>query len=510
MSDTEISVSDEKRPEVKLGLTTVLSSEELKEVDQAFEYALGTEGMVLDPEIEKKVLLKIDFLVLPMMCLLMTCQLMDKATNSYASIVGLTEDLKMSSLEYSWVASSFYLGYLVFEYPANMFLQRLPLSKVLAFAVVMWGIVICCHGACQSAPTFLLCRTLLGVFESFMDPAYMIMTSQWYRKEEQYIRCGVWLGLQGFGTMMGSGIAYHFYTHEDSYSLAPWRLLYIVCGVITITCGILSAIHLPDVPTKAWFLNDVEKKYVVERVRSNRTGFGNQQFKMSQLVEAAKDPCTYLFFFFMLGYGITNGGIGNFGSKLLKNQFGFTTGNALLMNMVGSGIDIVFPLAFAYLNKYLLPSRLLTGFLINSLVYTGICMLAYAPESAAQLTGYYLTYLTTASWACLSSVVSTNVAGHTKKITCNTVFLVGFCAGNMIGPQAFLGSEAPTYMTAKRMMVGTYLISTLSPVALFFIYLRRNKAKDAAQEGMVIDEDDNKLSFGDMTDKENPAFRYAL
>lgn len=485
------------------------SKGELKNVDEAFEYGLETECMELDPLKEKKLVRKIDFFILPIMCILMSCQLMDKSTNSYASIVGLRTDLKMTSQEYSWVGSSFYLGYLFFEYPANMLLQKFPLSKTLALAVVCWGVIICCHGACQSPATFLLCRTLLGIFEAFMDPAYMIMTSQWYRKEEQYVRCGIWLGLQGFGTMLGSGIAYGFYKHESSYSFAPWRLLFIVTGVITIFFGLVSFIHVPDIPTKAWFLNEEEKKYAVERIRKNRTGFGSKAYKPIQVKEAFSDPCIYLFFFYMCGYGITNGSLGNFGSILLNEEFEFPTGQALLLNMVGSGVDIVFPLFFAYVNKFLIPSRLATSFLINSIIYIGICLIAFAPQKGAKLTGYFVSFLTTASWACMSSVVSSNVAGHTKKITANTTFLVGFCVGNIIGPQAFIGSEAPIYITAKRVMAGTYVLTVISAGSLFVIYYFRNKKKDELQEKDAF-QDDAHLSFGDLTDQENPSFRYVL
>lgn len=478
-----------------------------KEVDQAYVYGLQTEGTTLDPEYEKKLVRKIDMFILPLMCALMSCQLMDKASNSYASIMGLLPDLNMTSVEYSWVASSFYLGYLVFEFPANIIIQRFPLAKTLSFAVVAWGIVICCHGACQSAPTFLVCRVLLGMLQAFMDPSFMIFTSQWYKRSEQYRRSAAWLGLQGFGTMLGSGIAYGLYTHQDSYSFAPWRLLYVVIGVITILFGIITYLHVPDIPVKAWFLNDMEKAYVVERVRDNRTGFGNQKFKSSQFKEAMTDITTYLFFFYMIGYGIPNGGCGNFGSILLKDQFGFTTKESLLMNMVGSGMDIVFPLVFANLEYYVIHSRLMTGFLLNCLNFTGLSMLAFADDRVAKIIGYYLNYLMTAAWACMSSVVSSNVAGHTKKITANTLFLIGFSAGNIIGPQSFLGSESPVYITAKRVMVGTSMVSVVSPFALFWIYYFRNKKKDIlAQDYEHI----RNSEFADKTDKENIEFRYIL
>lgn len=478
-------------------------------VDEGFDYAVATMGMEIDPAAAKRVLRKTDLYILPLMCALMSCQICNKSSNSYASIMGLQTDLDMSGQEYSWVGSSFYLGYLFFELPACFLLQRFPLAKVVACAVVIWGVVVCCHGACQSSATFLFCRTLLGVFESFMDPAYMLLTSQWYRRDEQYLRSACWLGLQGFGTMIGSGIAAGLYRHQEnggSYVMAAWRLLYVITGVITIFFGLISLFHVPDIPVKAWFLNDQERKIVVERVRGNKTGFVNHHFKISQFKEGILDPIVWLAIFFMIGYGIPNSGIGNFGSILLHDDFGFSTYNSLLMNMVGSGMDIVFPFAFALFNVYVLPSRLLTCFIINSLNFMSLCMLAWGPNMGTQLTGWIISFLTTASWACMSSVISSNIAGYTKKSLADAVFLASFSIGNIVGPQAFNANESPQYPTAKKVMVGTYVPSLLAPLAMLAIFHYRNKKKD--QENKTNEMINSE--FADMTDIENPEFRYAL
>ncbi|SCU81663.1 LAME_0B08064g1_1 [Lachancea meyersii CBS 8951] len=72
-------------------ITSVLSLEgELIEVserdaDKALHYALDTQGIELYPEIERALIRKIYWCILPIVAALMSCQLMDKTTNSYAS-----------------------------------------------------------------------------------------------------------------------------------------------------------------------------------------------------------------------------------------------------------------------------------------------------------------------------------------------------------------------------------------------------------------------------------------
>lgn len=484
-----------------------------KDADIAMQYIDDVTGLVLDPEYEKKVLRKIDWAILPIIVGLMSCQLMDKTTNSYASIMGLQKSLNMSAKEYSWVGSSFYFGYLIFQYPANRMLQRLPLSKTLSLAVIAWGVILMCHAACTNAAGFLACRVMLGVFEGFMNPAYILLTSQWWRKSEHFMRTCIWWGMQGFGTILGAGIAYGLQVHRiGPHSFPSWKCVYIITGCITLLLGFISLIHIPDVPTKAWFLNEKDKIYVVERARENQQGFGNQKFKWNQFREAILDPCTYIFFFYGLSYAIPNGGFTNFGSMLLKGDFGFSNADALLMNMPGGGIDIVFPFAVGIINYHIFHNqRLISCIIVNLIVTVGMCLLNFTPHKSSKLVGYLSFYMATAVSAGMCSVVSSNVAGNTKKIVVNMFYLVGYCTGNIIGPQTFNPAQAPGYSGAKAAMLASFAGGSCLIMILYVIYFYRNKKKDklVAELGDKYSVPDN-IAFADLTDMENPEFRYSL
>ena len=484
-----------------------------KDADIAMQYVSEIVDLELDPAYERKLLWKIDLYLLPIIIALMSCQLMDKTTNSYASIMGMQKDLNMSASEYSWVGSSFYFGYLIFQYPANQMLQKFPLAKTLSSAVVIWGIILMCHAACTNSAGLLTCRVLLGIFEGFMNPAYILLTSQWWRKSEQFMRTCIWWGMQGFGTILGAGIAYGLQVHRiGEHNLPSWKCVYIITGCITILLGFISFLHVPDVPTKAWFLNEKDKKYVLERAKENQQGFGNQRFKYDQMKEAVMDPCTYAFFFYGMSYAIPNGGFTNFGSMLLKGDFGFSTSKALLMNMPGGGIDIVFPPFIAWINyKIFKNQRLISCTIVNLIVVAGMCLLNFTHHRGSKLAGYLSFYMATAVSAGVCSTLSSNVAGNTKKIVVNMFFLVGYCAGNIIGPQTFNAAQAPGYSGAKAAMLASFAVGSAILIFLYCIYNHRNKKKDALVAGLgdkyVVPDN---IAFADLTDMENPEFRYSL
>lgn len=60
-------------------------------------------------------------------------QFLDKTCLSYASILGLREELSLTGSEYSWSSSVYYFGYLIASYPvAGVILVRLPIAKVIS------------------------------------------------------------------------------------------------------------------------------------------------------------------------------------------------------------------------------------------------------------------------------------------------------------------------------------------------------------------------------------------
>jgi hypothetical protein len=46
------------------------------------------------------------------------------------------------------------------------------------------------------------------------------------------------------------------------------------------------------------------------------------------------------------------------------------------------------------------------------------------------------------------TIVSSNVAGYTKKQVTGAVLFMGYCVGNIVGPQTFRDGEKPGYRSA--------------------------------------------------------------
>jgi MFS family permease len=75
----------------------------------------------------------------------------------------------------SWLGTILYMGVLVGEYPTNLLLQKLPVAKYLSANVFCWGVVIACSAVAKDFKSLMVVRFLLGIFESCVQPSFIIM-----------------------------------------------------------------------------------------------------------------------------------------------------------------------------------------------------------------------------------------------------------------------------------------------------------------------------------------------
>jgi hypothetical protein len=67
---------------------------------------------------------------------------------------------------------------------------------------------------------------------------------------------------------------------------------------------------------------------------------------------------------------------------------------------------------------------------------------------AGKMTGLCLGSVFAANIPLSLSLISSNVAGFTKKSTVSSLMFAAYCIGNIVGPQFFIPSEEPSYQVS--------------------------------------------------------------
>lgn len=382
---------------------------------------------------ERRLVRKIDLIILPYLAVCYAFFYIDKTTLSYAAIFGIREDLDLVGTEYSWLSSMFYFGFLVWALPTNFLMQRLPVAKYLGFNIFLWGVLLIAQAGATNFATLAVLRALSGAAEACADPSFILITSMWYTRRQQPIRIGLWYTANGIGIALGGLLGYGI--GHIRASLPSWKYEFIIIGSLCSIWGIVLFMYLPDSPVTARMLSERERRIAVERLRENQTGVENKQLKRYQLVEALKDPKTYFFFLFGVIHNTPNGGISNFGTLIIEG-FGFNTLVTALMQ-VPYGVFIALSiLSCVYLNDCFCTRLKKNTRCWFILLYTlpniaGAFGLRYVPtdQHIARLWCYYLTGPYNAAFVLVLSLVTANTAGHTKKVVTNAFIFLGYCIG---------------------------------------------------------------------------------
>jgi hypothetical protein len=146
----------------------------------------------IEPHEARKTLWKVDLTILPLLTISIIIGAIDKGIISNAAIYGLKTDTHLLADQYSWIGSILYFGFLIFELPCAWIIQRYPVGKFLAGAVMGWGILMMCTAATSNFAGLATIRFLMGMLEAVTFPVCAIMTVMWWSKNEQPIRLAFW------------------------------------------------------------------------------------------------------------------------------------------------------------------------------------------------------------------------------------------------------------------------------------------------------------------------------
>ncbi|KAJ5227639.1 uncharacterized protein N7469_007645 [Penicillium citrinum] len=474
-------------------------------------------GQVLEtavtPELERKVLWKLDLYLIPLMGFCYMLQYMDKLALSQATLFNLAEDLDLQGTQYNWSSAVFYFGYFAWSWPSGYLIVRLPLGKYLALAVFIWGGVLMCHAACTNFGGLMAARFFLGVGEASIAPGFALITGMFYKREEQPARQAAWFIGNSIATVIGGLVAYGIgLIHNDT--VTSWQLLFLVLGSITAGYGFILAAFLPDTPAKSIFLNKTEKAVAIQRTLSNKTGvMDTGKFRWGQVWMAIKDPQTWFLVLYTLCVNFCNGGITSF-SSIIINGFGFSKLRSLLIQMPIGAAQLVFLVLTSGFATLVQQVRIPMMILNTTVSMIGMILIWKLGDDnqAGKMTGLCLGAVFAANIPLSLSLISSNVAGFTKKSTVSALMFAAYCIGNIVGPQFFLPEEKPSYPTGIKAAMSGLIFGIFFLMCLYAYYVYENKRRDRLYGSPVemTEQEELQDEFSNKTDHEIESFRYVL
>src|SRR5579864_1630148 len=128
---------------------------------------------------QDRIFAKCAWRLIPFMGLLYLANYIDR-TNAGLAALTMNNDLGFSPTVFGFGAGIFFIGYALFQVPANAILERIGAKRWMFCIMTAWGLLSASNALVQSSMSFYVVRFLLGVAEAGFSPGMVLYLTYWY------------------------------------------------------------------------------------------------------------------------------------------------------------------------------------------------------------------------------------------------------------------------------------------------------------------------------------------
>ncbi|KAK0614839.1 putative pantothenate transporter [Bombardia bombarda] len=463
---------------------------------------------VLTPEerrAEKWFVLKIDFIILPLIAIIYFLAALDRSDVGNAAVAGMTDDLKLTPGELSNCVAFIFIGLMLMQLPGALLVRLLTPPIQLGCALIAWGTATTLICEAQNWQTIAGLRVVVGLFEAFIQGAPLYLTL-WYKQHELATRGAIFASMQSVAGSMNGLIAYAIQNTMDGRLGRPaWRWLFLIEGVVSVGAGVVMVFVLPPAPEniKRGFTK-AEREIALRRTKE-AYNVPHTTIHLKQLLAVLKDK-KILFYCLLNGCtSISSTAWSQFLPVILHNA-GYTQTETQVLTIPVYVVSGVVTIAIGYLSDrfHMRGSPLIASYLI---AVAGWIMLLATRDMRTAYAGTFLIGMGSQTTVILQLAwLNSNVIGYTKKGG-------SLAIANIFGQLCALASsfsfrDGPDYFTGKGLSLAATGVGAIL-TAVFMLYLGRLNMVKLANKDTVNAAEQRKRGVEDLCDA-HPDFMYSL
>lgn len=282
---------------------------------------------------EERVFAKIAWRLMPFIMLLYVVNYIDRVNVGFAALT-MNSDLGLSPTVFGIGGTTFFIGYLLFQVPANLMLEKLGARIWIFIILAVWGLVSAANAFISGPYSYYALRLLLGVAESGFFPGMLLYMTFWFPPYYRSRFIGWFMASIPLANIIGGPLSTSILEMDGIWGLKGWQWMFILEGIPATLFAFLTLFLLPDRPATASFLSAEEKKFIASRLKAE------DRSEHHDLWPALKDPRVY-----MIGLVLTGNQVALYGIQLWMPQMvqamgysnfwnGFIVAGPFLVSMV--------------------------------------------------------------------------------------------------------------------------------------------------------------------------------
>ncbi|ORY57459.1 major facilitator superfamily transporter [Pseudomassariella vexata] len=487
-------------------------------------HSIGLEHLPDDPDanlspeerekIERALVRKLDWTLIPWLCILYLLAFLDRTNIGNAKVAGLNTDLHLSTLQYNSTLTIFFVSYAVFEPITNVMLKKLRPSVFLPIIMVIWGLSMFGMGFCHNYSGLLAARWFLGLAEAGLFPGVNYYLSCWYRRSEFGIRAAIFFSAAATAGSFGGLLAAGIEKMSGIGGKPGWAWIFILEGLLTVVFGVASFWMVHDFPDDARFLSDVDRARVIRRLKQDQqSSAGHEEWKTSYLIAGLKDWKMWLGMAIYMGCDMPLYAFSMFLPSIVQELgLGSSTITVQLLSVPPYVLAALFTVLVGFVADRT-RQRGLCNMCVSAIGFIGFALLIAAPSPGARYAGTFLGAL--GIYPCISNTI-TWMANNTEGVYKRGVVL-GFVIGwgnlngivssNIYFPHA--SQKHQRYYEGHGIVIGYMLVFLFGGSLLMHVLLRieNKKRREGKREYLIEGKSPQEIdALGD----ERPDFFYTL
>jgi ACS family tartrate transporter-like MFS transporter len=284
-----------------------------------------------------QVFLKCAWRLMPLMMLLYFVNIMDRVNVGFAALT-MNRDLGFSPAVYGFGAGAFFLGYALFQVPANMILERVGARRWISLILLLWGAFSASNAAVSGPAGFYTVRISLGLVEAGFYPGMILYLTYWFTKPYLGRLVAIFMAALPLANIVGGPLSSLILGMNGVLRLAGWQWLFLIEAAPAILLAFAVLKFLPDGPGKAAWLSCDEKSVIAAQLQGDDTA------QHVSFWPAFADARIYALAIVYFGYAVGNYGVGLWLPQIVQGMgvSNLTTGFVVTIPYIASVFAMIF------------------------------------------------------------------------------------------------------------------------------------------------------------------------
>ena len=270
----------------------------------------------MDQTIETSTMRKVYLRILPLTMLMYFLCYIDRINVSFAALT-MNKDIGLDAWTYGLSSSAFYLGYVLFEVPSNLVMDKVGARLWLARIMVSWGLASALTAAVVGPSSFLAVRLLLGAGEAGLFPGTILLFTYWFPDKHRGRIIGSFTLALPISVALGAPISTAILGMDGILGIKGWQWIYLLEAAPTVIVGFFVLFAMTDKPAKAHWLTEPERNWLTATLDAERLAVeSGGKFSVWQ---AMTNPMVLLLCVNYIGIGTASLGLLLFVPQIIKS-----------------------------------------------------------------------------------------------------------------------------------------------------------------------------------------------